>query len=138
MLRWLRSAGDKARLDQELQRIGLRPSALPPEMRAQLVDVVQRHTDAIRKFQNPPPMEFQAFFDKAFELAAAVPSVVGTPRDLAFDAVGDHGYTYIIACIKDKDYSSHAPLIQDLCQVCKRWNRHPNPDFDEAMRSQQQ
>ncbi len=132
MLKWLRSAGDKARLDQELQRIGAAPSALPPAMRADLVATAQAQIESYRA-EAPPPSEFQAFFDAAFQLAAEVPTVIGAPRAAAVQAIGEYNYIYIVNAIRGGDGSKRGDLIRSIYATCKRWVKNPSPDFTAAL-----
>jgi hypothetical protein len=132
MLKWLRSAGDKARLDQELQRIGAAPSALPPAVRADLVAVAQAQIDSYRA-EVPPPSEFQAFFDAAFQLAAEVPTVIGAPRATAVQAIGEYNYIYIVNAIRGCDSSRRGNLIRAIYAACKRRVQNQNPDFTAAL-----
>lgn len=133
MLKWLRKAGDSTRLDQEIQRTGVRAAAFPKDMRERLVKVVQNHVDLAKSRQHLSSQEFQEFFDQAFGLAAIIPTVVGTDRKMAVECVGQQGYELVVNLVRDENQSLYGDLVKDLYAACKPWMRHPNNEFLEAV-----
>ncbi len=135
MLRWLRNAGDGTRLDQELRRLGVDAHAFPSEMRRQLVQVAQNHIDLARTRGGLSTSEFQVFFDTAFELAAAIPTVNSIPTNLAIKAAGQNRYTLIVELIRENVPSLYGNLAKALYATCQPWMLHPNPEFQHALQT---
>ncbi|WP_157798666.1 hypothetical protein [Dyella ginsengisoli] len=128
MLSWLRSAGDKARLDQELQRLGAAPTSLPSKMREDLVAVVQAEIDSYRA-EVPPTSVFQAFFDDAFRLAAEIPLIIVAEKKLAISSIGDEEYEYLIETIRGGDVGRRDRMVRAIYTACIKWVQHQHPEF---------
>jgi len=115
--------------------MGVDEHAFPSEMRRQLVQVVQNHIDLARTRGGLSITEFQVFFDMAFEIAAAIPTIISIPTNLAIKAAGENRYKLIVALIREDAPSLYGNLAKALHATCHPWMLHPNPEFQQALQA---
>ena len=136
MLKWLRSAGDSARIDQEMRSLGIDPNAVPTDMKRELVSIAQKHIDEAKSHYSTPEF-FQIFFDTAFKYAAIAPSIFGLSKDLALKVVSAEDYEKFKGHYYSESFTPSSNLVKGLYAVCKKHMRYPSPEFDDADKAEE-